>query len=120
MSAPFMQLYVADYLGDINFDHGQTMSCGRNEALWFGNGGVLECRPQREERDCNERSLLRRYGAGVKILTMFREETYTDYREEWVEEAAAMVSGCGTLRAAVNTVARRPRSRAQCARATWA
>ena len=42
-------------------------------------------RASASERDCNERSLLRRYGAGVKIVTWWREETYTEYREEVVE-----------------------------------
>jgi hypothetical protein len=50
-------------------------------------GGKLECRPEKPERDCNERSLLRRYGAGMKILTMYREEEYTEYREEQAESA---------------------------------
>ncbi|WP_296170150.1 hypothetical protein, partial [uncultured Brevundimonas sp.] len=93
LAGTYLQATIADYTGEIDFNHGETMRCERGQALWFGNGGTVECRTQKQERDCNERSLLRRYGAGVKILTMFREETYTDYREEWVEEAAAMVSG---------------------------
>ena len=48
---------------------------------------MIECRPQTPQRDCNERSLLRRYGAGVKILTLYREETYTAWREEVIEES---------------------------------
>ena len=45
--------------------------------------GEISCqRPDADERDCNERSLLRRYGAGVKIVTWVREEIYTEYREE--------------------------------------
>ncbi|RZJ74854.1 MAG: hypothetical protein EON88_37250, partial [Brevundimonas sp.] len=48
---------------------------------------------QKAERECNERSLLRRYGAGVKILTWIREEMFTSYREEIVEEEAIAVSG---------------------------
>ncbi len=56
---------------------------------WHGAGGRLECRPEKEARQCNERSLLRRYGAGVKVLTMVREESYTEYREEMVEGAAS-------------------------------
>jgi hypothetical protein len=62
---------------------------GACEALWHGAGGRLECRPEKQARQCNERSLLRRYGAGVKVLTMMREETYTEYREEMVEGAAS-------------------------------
>lgn len=115
-----LQVTWADYVDQINFDHGQTMSCRKGESLWYGRsaeaaaayaasyagqsggmagpgtpvgGGVLECRPQKPERDCNERSLLRRYGAGVKILTMWREETYTEYREETVQASSLSISG---------------------------
>ncbi|AYG96225.1 hypothetical protein D8I30_01405 [Brevundimonas naejangsanensis] len=70
---------------------GETMACNKREALWHGAGGRLECRPEKAARDCNERSLLRRYGAGVKVLTLIREETYTEYREEMVQGEA--VSG---------------------------
>ncbi len=48
---------------------------------------------QRAERDCNERSLLRRYGAGIKILMWVREETYTEYREEVVQQAGSSIVG---------------------------
>lgn len=68
---------------------GETTACNKGDALWHGAGGRLECRPEKEARQCNERSLLRRYGAGVKVLTMMREETYTEYREEMVEGAAS-------------------------------
>ena len=37
---------------------------------------------QKPARDCNERSLLRRFGAGVKIIKIIITETYTAYREE--------------------------------------
>lgn len=67
---------------------GETVACNKREALWHGAGGRLECRPEKAARDCNERSLLRRYGAGVKVLTLIREETYTEYREEMVEAEA--------------------------------
>ena len=30
-----------------------------------GHGGRIECRAQKPARDCNERSLLRRFGAGI-------------------------------------------------------
>ena len=84
-----LQITWAEYLERISFDGGQIMECRKGEALWHGRGGVLECRPQKPERDCNERSLLRRYGAGVKILTWVREETYTEYREETITATAA-------------------------------
>ena len=96
LSGTWLQATIADYNGDISFDHGTTLTCRKHEALWYGPGGKLECRPEKPERDCNERSLLRRYGAGVKILTMYREEEYTEYREEQVE-SATVLTGVITL-----------------------
>ncbi len=111
-----LQVTWADFVDQISFDHGQTMSCRKGESLWYGRsaeaaayaaasyaggaagpgapigGGVMECRPQKPERDCNERSLLRRYGAGVKVLTLWREETYTEYREETVQASSMAIS----------------------------
>ncbi|KAK0348842.1 hypothetical protein LTR94_035530, partial [Friedmanniomyces endolithicus] len=87
---------IADYADDISFDHGSTLTCKKHEALWFGPEGRLECRPEKPERDCNERSLLRRYGAGVKILTMYREEEYTEYREEQIQ-SSTVITGAITL-----------------------
>jgi hypothetical protein len=86
-----MQYTFAEFNGQVAFDHGQTVTCNKGEALYHspgagGPGGQagarLECRPQRPARDCNERSLLRRFGAGVKVLTMLTVEKYTAYREE--------------------------------------
>nr|WP_167179434.1 hypothetical protein [Brevundimonas terrae] len=71
---------------DLDGGEGQTVTCNKNEALWYG-GKVLECRPQKRERDCHERSLLRRYGAGVKEVVLRGEETITEYREEVVEHS---------------------------------
>ena len=96
LAGTWLQATLADYEGNVNFDHGTTLTCRKHEALWFGNGGKLECRPEKPERDCNERSLLRRYGAGIKILTMYREEEYTEYREEQVE-SATVLTGVITL-----------------------
>ncbi len=85
-----MQFTFADYDGKIAFDHGQSVNCQKGEALYYGGasgGGKLECRPQKPARDCNERSLLRRFGAGVKILKVILTESYTAYREETVQSA---------------------------------
>lgn len=81
------------------FNGGQTVVCNKNDALNYTpdgrGGGALACRPQKPARDCNERSLLRRFGAGVKILTMVSSERYTAYREEVIKEhvASGVVSG---------------------------
>ena len=95
LAGTWLQATIADYEGEIKFDHCTTLTCNKHEALWFGGEGRLECRPEKPERDCNERSLLRRYGAGVKILTMYREEEYTEYREE--VQSATVVTGAITL-----------------------
>ncbi|MFN7129100.1 MAG: hypothetical protein ACK4OJ_08545 [Brevundimonas sp.] len=96
LAGTWLQATIADYEGEIKFDHGTALTCRKHEALWFGGEGKLECRPEKAERDCNERSLLRRYGAGVKILTMYREEEYTEYREEQVQ-SATVITGAITL-----------------------
>ena len=88
-----LQATIAGYEGEVRFDHGETMACQTGDALWKGRDGRLECRPQKAERDCNERSLLRRYGAGVKILTLYREESYTEYREEEVVAEGVALEG---------------------------
>ena len=93
LAGAWLQITWAEYDGRIDFGRGETMDCRKGEALWHGRGGQIECKRQRQERDCNERSLLRRYGAGVKVLTWVREETYTEYREEVVEQDGYAVSG---------------------------
>ena len=82
-----MHVTIADFAGQISFDHGWTMDCDKGQALYHAPGGNIECRAQKPARDCNERSLLRRYGAGVKVLTMITTERYTAYREEATQGA---------------------------------
>jgi|HubBroStandDraft_6_1064221.scaffolds.fasta_scaffold418910_2 hypothetical protein len=80
-----MQVTIAPFREQISFEGGQTLTCQKGEALYHipGQGaGKLECRPQKPARDCNERSLLRRFGAGIKVLTLVYTEKYTAYREE--------------------------------------
>ncbi len=64
----------------INFDGGKTMTCQKGDALWFEQG-ALTCRPQIPARQCNERSLLRRFGVGMKVLTVTRTESVTRQRQ---------------------------------------
>ncbi len=87
-----MQYTWAEYFDHVSFDGGHTVTCDKDKALWHGREGKLECRAQTAARDCNERSLLRRFGAGVKILTMITVETYTAYREEEVQTASSSSS----------------------------
>ncbi|WP_454758970.1 hypothetical protein [Caulobacter segnis] len=95
-----MQYVIADYSGQLDISTGgggQTYICQKNESLYHVPGasqgsGTLTCRPQRPARDCNERSLLRRFGAGVKILTIITTEKYTAYREETVQERQSLTT----------------------------
>lgn len=64
-----MQYTVADFAGQAEFSHGQTITCQKGEALYHTAAGGLQCRPQTPARDCNERSLLRRFGAGIKLMS---------------------------------------------------
>ncbi len=84
-----MQYTWAEYIDHVSFDGGHIVTCDKDSALWHSKEGKTECRPQTPARDCNERSLLRRFGAGVKILTMVTTETYTAYREEETESSAS-------------------------------
>ncbi|MFI4934050.1 MAG: hypothetical protein ACHP7N_05495 [Caulobacterales bacterium] len=87
-----MQVTIAKWNERVSFEGGQTIACAKGEALWHSpghGGGRLECRPQKPARDCNERSLLRRFGAGVKVLTILITEKYTAYREETRESSVS-------------------------------
>jgi hypothetical protein len=80
-----MQYTIADYAGQANFDHGQTLTCNKGEALYHTAAGLLQCRPQKPARDCNERSLLRRFGAGIKVVKISRADVCAAWRTEAVE-----------------------------------
>ncbi len=69
MAGTAMQVtYGAMVDGKPSFDQGQTMSCRKGEALVHTPGGQLSCQTQIAARNCNERSLLRRHGPGLKIV----------------------------------------------------
>ena len=87
---------LAEYTGTIAFEHGWTMDCDKGQALYHAPGGAVACRAQIPARDCNERSLLRRFGAGIKILTMITTERYTAYHEEVIQGATSTVSSMST------------------------
>lgn len=66
-----MQVTMGEMVdGKASFDTGETFACKKGESLWHGKGGALQCRTQIPERDCNERSLLRKFGPGVKLVTV--------------------------------------------------
>lgn len=94
IAGTWLQATIAGYEGRIDFTGGQTLSCRKGDALYHAQGGRVECRPQRPARDCNERSLLRRFGAGIKILTMITTESFTSYRESATRtESTSVASG---------------------------
>ncbi|MDO9335565.1 MAG: hypothetical protein Q7T61_04135 [Caulobacter sp.] len=101
-----MQWTVIEWTQRASNEGGKSYFCGKNESLYYeqdlaggpnggssvegaGRAGRIACRPQRPARDCNERSLLRRFGAGVKVITIVEVETYTAYREETVREESS-------------------------------
>jgi hypothetical protein len=91
-----MQYVMADFNEKISFDGGKSITCDKDQALYHTKDAKLECRKQAAARDCNERSLLRRFGAGIKILTIVTVETYTAYREEEIESSSVTTSSSST------------------------
>lgn len=60
--------------GEAKFDGARTFDCAKGEALAY-DGQDVTCRTQEAKRPCNERSLLRRFGSGIKVLTLRETET---------------------------------------------
>jgi hypothetical protein len=79
--------------GHENWTDAPTIMCRKGEALRHTPGGNLVCRTEEPRRNCNERSLLRRHGPGVKYVFMRREERYTEMvRRELHRESSERVS----------------------------
>jgi hypothetical protein len=100
-----MQVTIAPWREMISFEGGQTLTCQKGEALWHAagqGGGRLVCKPQLPARDCNERSLLRRFGAGIKILTLVMTEKYQAYREHSSEASSTAMTFDGGVGGFVN------------------
>ena len=74
----------------VNFDGGKTMTCQKGDALWFDHGNMT-CRAQIPARQCNERSLLRRFGVGMKVLTLTRTESFQRKREVTASRSSSSV-----------------------------
>lgn len=69
LAGTHMQVTLGQHAnGQSSFAQGETFSCRKGEALVHGHGGQLTCAPQKPQRNCNERSLLRRHGPGVKLV----------------------------------------------------
>ncbi|XBQ15155.1 MAG: hypothetical protein ABL308_09295 [Oceanicaulis sp.] len=69
------------------FDGGEVISCEKGEALRHGAGGRLYCATEEARRNCNERSLLRLHGPGVKLIYLRYEERYMESYERRTERS---------------------------------
>jgi hypothetical protein len=79
--------------GQDNWTDAPTIMCRKGEALRHAPGGSLTCAVQEPRRNCNERSLLRMYGPGAKLVFMRREEHYMEQvRYERESESTRLVS----------------------------
>lgn len=88
-----MQYTLADFSGQADFTHGQTIVCQKGEALYHSASSGLQCRPQTPARDCNERSLLRRFGAGIKVMAMTGERQCVQWGAQTVAAAPVPLRG---------------------------
>lgn len=70
---------------------GRSSDCEQGQALWYENGRV-ECRTQIVRRPCNERSLLRRHGAGDKVA-LIRDTEMREARTETTYNGAMTMDG---------------------------
>lgn len=69
VAGTFMQVTVGTMVkARADFSNAQSFRCEKGEALVHAPGGALKCAPQAPQRNCNERSLLRKYGAGIKMI----------------------------------------------------
>ena len=72
VSGTTMQVVMGDRSnlagGSTAFQNASGFSCAKGEALVHRRGGQLVCQTQIPQRNCNERSLLRRNGPGVKLV----------------------------------------------------
>lgn len=82
MAGTSMQVTVGHVVdGKPVFDEASTRTCAKGEALRLNADGQIECRTQEAKRDCHERSLLRKWGPGIKILTARAAERHVTYSE---------------------------------------
>jgi hypothetical protein len=82
MSGTYMQVTIGWRIDGADvFDDAFTLVCAQGEALRHESGGRVICATQEPRRNCNERSLLRLYGPGVKLVYVRREERYTEMVE---------------------------------------
>lgn len=93
MAGTAMQVTIGWWAdGHENWEEAPTIMCRKGEALRHTPGGRLYCAQQEARRNCNERSLLRLHGPGIKLVFMRREEVYTETVQRRREVAVAETS----------------------------
>ena len=81
MAGTHMEVTVGKMVnGQAVFDGGTALSCQKGQALSY-KGGNMVCTAQITQRNCNERSLLRRFGPGIKYVTLMRTQTVQTQRQ---------------------------------------
>lgn len=73
---------------------GRSLDCAPGQALWY-EGDKVECRTQIARRPCNERSLLRRFGPGDKMVRLRDTERREGQRETTFSGQMTMDGGVG-------------------------
>lgn len=101
-----LQYTLAEGRNAADISHGRTTTCNKGEALVRGADGALACRPQIPARDCNERSLLRRFGPGIKIVQARTGAVCSAWRSEQVMAQGASATGPLSLDGGVGGVVR--------------
>lgn len=79
--------------GQAVFDGGQALTCQKGQALSYSKGNMM-CVAQSKSFDCYERSLLRRFGPGIKFLTLVRTQQFeTQNSKETSFKSSMFVDG---------------------------
>ncbi len=90
MAGTHMEVTVGKMVdGKAVFDGGTALSCQKGQALSY-KGGKMICTAQITQRNCNERSLLRRFGPGIKYVTLTRIQTVQTQRQSQSQSQQAM------------------------------
>lgn len=74
MAGTQMEVTIGRWVnGQAVWDGGRTLSCAKGEALVYRVGQIV-CAPASRQAGCYERSLLRRHGPGIKVVTLTTQQ----------------------------------------------
>lgn len=91
MAGTKMRVQIGEFENnEAKFQGASTLECAKNEALRF-DGERIACRTQETKRPCNERSLLRRFGPGLKVITLRTTEMIEAPRQSVAMTSAPVV-----------------------------